>query len=322
MSTPATQVQLTLRDGSKMPALGFGTWQAKDNGEVAAALAAAVAAGFRHVDCAAVYGNEPEVGAALGALCGGAAPAVARADLFITSKLWNTEHHPDHVEAACRQTIKDLQVGYLDLYLMHWPIAWAHGEGYPFPRNDAGGCHQADVPVAATWAAMERLVDAGLVRHIGVSNFSAAELRATCAAARIAPSVHQLEVQPSLPQNAVRAVNAELGVVTTAYCPLGIGYANTAETAVFRNPAFAAIAARHGVAGGARLALEWSLQLGNVVLVKSVTPARIAENAAATVGGLSAEAMADVAAFGAAHPQRVINPTDRFAQGPAPFFPE
>jgi diketogulonate reductase-like aldo/keto reductase len=316
MATPGITTLLKLRNGATMPALGFGTWQGATDapaGPLTAAINVAVAHGFRHIDCAALYSNEPEIGAALAALVAGG--AVARAELFVTSKLWNTEHHPDRVAAACRQTLRDLRLQYLDLYLIHWPVAWRHGAGQ-FPQNAAGGAAEEPVALLDTWRELEKLVDAGLVRSIGVSNWSAAQLDELCAAARIQPAVNQVEVGPGCQNAAVRAANARHGVVTAAYCPLG----GQNGGGFLADPAFAAIAATYGMTGAA-LALQWNLQAGNAVLAKSVTAERVAANAAMLVGALPDAAMADVAAYGDAHPHRGVNPRS-FQAVPGPFFPQ
>jgi 2,5-diketo-D-gluconate reductase A len=166
---------------------------------------------------------------------------------------------------------------------------------------------------------MEKLVDAGLVKNIGVCNCSAEQLRAIYDSARIKPAVHQLELQPGCPNTELLALHKELGIVTTAYCPLGVGFGpGSGEYKTFQDPDFIAIAEKHGQ-GAASFALQWNLQLGNVVLTKSVTPSRIAENAATPVGGLSDEAMAEVASYGKARPNRVCNP-QMFHASAGPFF--
>ena len=315
MSTPAILQSYALRSGAKMPALGFGTWQAPP-GLVAKSVDVAIASGMRHIDCAAVYGNEAEIGAKFTEIF--KAGAVKREDLFITSKLWNNAHHPEDVEAACRRTLKDLQLEYLDLYLIHWPIAFQRGPVRIPADEKTGGTHQADVPIVDTWKAMEKLVDAGLVRNIGVCNYNEAQLRETFEAARIKPACHQIEVQPALANDEIRAVNKELGIVTTGYCPLGVGIFGARDVFTFKEPEFVAIAEKHNV-GSASLALQWNLQSGNVVLTKSLAPARIAENAATPIGALSAEAMAEVDAYGATVSKRVCNPGMFFATA-GPFF--
>merc|ERR1712037_793107 len=152
----------------KMPLLGLGTWKSKP-GQVEAAVEHALRKGYRHLDCAAIYGNEAEVGAAI------VASGVPRSEIFITSKLWNTKHHPDDVEAACRKTLADLGVAYLDLYLIHSPVAFGQGEGL-YPKNEDGTFKFADIHPATTWLAMEKLVKKGLTKSIGLSSFNSEQI--------------------------------------------------------------------------------------------------------------------------------------------------
>ncbi|KAK2879975.1 hypothetical protein FQN49_000701 [Arthroderma sp. PD_2] len=162
----ASKVTFTLNSGYKIPAVGLGTWQSKPH-EVEKAVEVALKAGYRHIDGAFAYKNEAEVG--LGLKNSG----VPREEVFLTSKLWNTQHRPEIVEAACDKTIRDLGVSYLDLYLVHWPVAFIPGD-VPLPKDPETGQLQLDTQVTMkdTWKAMEALVKKGKVRSIGVSNFS------------------------------------------------------------------------------------------------------------------------------------------------------
>jgi len=160
---------LKLNNGFEMPLLGLGTWKSKA-GEVEVAVESALKCGYRHLDCAACYGNEEEVGAGI------RASGVPRGEIFITSKLWNNKHHPDDVEAACRKTLADLGLDYLDLYLIHWPHAFKRGEE-KFPKTEAGDIvYDQTIHPTETWLAMEKLVEKGLVRSIGVSNFNSEQI--------------------------------------------------------------------------------------------------------------------------------------------------
>ena len=298
----AVQTTYALRNGLKIPALGFGTWQSKP-GEVGDAVRKAIQVGFRHIDCAAVYGNEAEIGAALKELM--TAHVVRREELFITSKLWNTEHRPLDVRAACMDTIRNLQVGYLDLYLIHWPCAMRKGMG-PMPRNNTGGCHMDSVAILETWGAMESLVDDGLVKSIGVSNFTIEQLRDVDTHARIKPAVNQVEVHPALPQKELRAAAKALGIMTEAYCPMAVGFSGHSK-GLHTHPEIIAMA-RKANCTPAQLLLRWNIQSGNIVLSKSVTAQRIAENGAIPFGELSAETMKALDDFGAKYHLRVCNP--------------
>ena len=162
---------IRLFSGASMPLVGLGTWKSKP-GEVAEAVKCAIEVGYRHIDCATAYGNEEEVGSALKEKLG---VACEREELFVTSKLWNTFHHPDDVRPACVKTLKDLGLAYLDLYLIHWPTAFERG-GVLFPKNPDGKMRYADTPFTDTWKAMEKLVEEGLCRHIGLSNFNSKQI--------------------------------------------------------------------------------------------------------------------------------------------------
>ena len=319
----ALQQSLKLNNGATIPVLGFGTWQS-DPGVVGVALREAIKAGFRHIDCARVYRNEPELGEVFSELLDSG--AIKREDLFITSKLWNTDHRPEHVEEACRKTLQDLKVGYLDLYLMHWPANFRHPEKFEtvedwFPKNEKGGTHQDPVPIAETWAAMEKLVDQGLVKSIGISNFNEERIRELFKTARIKPVCNQIEVQPALPQEKLRAVNKEFEMVTQSYCPLGIGFTTgptQPEKTVMEDPQIQEIAKKANISP-AQLLLRWNLQMGNVVLTKSVTPSRIVENANTVYGQLSPDTMEALRVWGKENPWRCVNPKI-FYETERPFF--
>lgn len=280
---------IELSSGDRFAALGLGTWKSAP-GEVGAAVTSALEAGYRHVDCARIYGNEAEIGAAL------AASPVARDDLWITSKLWNTHHAPADVRPAVEQTLADLGVDHLDLYLVHWPVAMRKGAAVPLEAGDL--IDLAELPLADTWAAMESLVDAGLCRNIGVSNFSAAKLEALCDGARIRPAMNQVELHPYLQQRGLLETCKSLGVAVTAYSPLGSRDRPAALAAdapvLLEDPAVAAIAERRG-ATPAQVLIAWALERGTAVIPKSVNPARIAENLAAADVSLDAADMAELA---------------------------
>ena len=190
----AQDATLTLNSGQAMPVIGLGTWQAPA-GQVGAAVKAALEGGYRHIDCAAIYGNEAEIGAVFAeAFSSG---LVKREDLFVTSKLWNSEHAPDNVRPALELTLKELRLDYLDLYLIHWPQCFAkESEGNrSIPKNDDGTIkYDLETPSAKTWAALEQCVDAGLTRSIGLSNFNSEQIAGVCEGARIQPAVLQVEI--------------------------------------------------------------------------------------------------------------------------------
>jgi alcohol dehydrogenase (NADP+) len=289
----------TLRTGASFPLVGLGTWQAP-KGEVGAAVTTALMdCGYRHVDCAAVYGNEKEIGAALSAVF--ADPGGPdRGQVFLTSKLWNSMHEPGRVEEACAATLADLQLDYLDLYLIHWPQAVEHvaGTHAGFPRNEDGSMRfNLATTLLQTWHAMEDLVDKGMVRAIGLSNFTIAQIQGICAGARAhQPAVLQIESHPYFSNDTLVAFCQAHGIVPTAYSPLGSG-CTVAGATVPSSAALAAIGARYGGKTAAQIALAWQVQRGVVVIPKSTKPARLAQNLDVLGVGLSADDMRSVSAL-------------------------
>ena len=270
----------TLSSGQEMPALGLGTWKS-DPGIVGATIAAALETGYQHFDCAPIYGNEAEIGAVLGSALD--AGTVLREDLWITSKLWNSEHGRDRVLPALRQTLRDLRLEYLDLFLIHWPIPIRPGIAFPAVAGDFLSLD--DQPLADTWAGMEDAVDAGLVRAIGVSNFSAPRLAALTAGARIPPAVNQVELHPYLAQTALLAAARDLGVRLTAYSPLGsmdrpARLKRDGEPVLLDDPVVGAVADAHGATPG-QVLIAWALARDTAVIPKTSRPERLAENLAA-----------------------------------------
>jgi diketogulonate reductase-like aldo/keto reductase len=260
--SPGSTATTTLRlnTGRDMPLVGLGTWQAP-RGVVGAAVADALRAGYTHVDCAAAYANEFEVGDALHAAF--ERGTLRREDVFVTSKLWNDRRKPEDVRAGLRQTLEDLRLEYLDMYLIHWPVVWKRGT---LMQDDP------DASLAECWEALERAMDEGLVRGIGVSNFSERQLAELIRVARVKPAVNQIEIHPRLPQTELVRYCQSQGVQVTAYSPLARG------GGLLDHPAVVRAATRLGVTP-AQAALRWNVQNGVVVIPKSVTPARIAQNA-------------------------------------------
>ncbi|MBY8339224.1 aldo/keto reductase [Streptomyces spinosirectus] len=235
---------VTLNNGVEIPQLGFGVFQVPD-AETTDAVSAALEAGYRSIDTAAIYGNESGVGAAL------ASSGIAREELFVTTKLWNADQGHDATLRAFDASLAKLGLDHVDLYLIHWPT----------PARDL---------YRETWQAIEKLAADGRIRAAGVSNFQPAHLRRLLEGSALVPAVNQIELHPGLQQRELRSLHAELGIATEAWSPL-------AQGAVLGEPALTRIAERHGKSP-AQVVLRWHLQLGNVVIPKSVTPARIREN--------------------------------------------
>jgi len=242
--TLADQPMMTLNDGRTIPQLGFGVWRVPEE-EAATVVGQALVAGYRLVDTAAIYGNEEGVGAAL------AAAGLPRDEVVVTTKLWNGEQGFDSTLRACEASLRRLGLEAVDLYLIHWPCP-------------ARGLY------VDTWKALVRLRDEGRARSIGVSNFTPETLRRIIDATGVVPAMNQIELHPRFQQRAMRALDAELGIVTQSWSPLRRGHLDA-------SPALAAIAAAHGKSW-AQVVIRWHLQSGLAVIPKSVTPARIAAN--------------------------------------------
>lgn len=260
-----------------MPALGLGTWKAAP-GEVGRAVREAIRIGYRHIDCASIYGNEAEIGEALSSAIDEG--LVRREDLWITSKLWCNAHAREDVVPAARRSLEDLRLEALDLYLVHWPIGVRRD--VVMARSASDFATGDDVALAETWRGMEEVAELGLARAIGVSNFSARKLRDVAASARRRPEVDQVEVHPYLQQRELLAACAAEGVAVTGYSPLGspdrpAGMKRSDEVSLLEDPVIAEIAAQKG-ASPAQVLIAWQLHLGLSVIPKSVDPTRLREN--------------------------------------------
>ena len=246
----------TLSNGYQIPCVGFGTWRTPDGETAVMCVKEALKVGYRHIDAAAIYGNE--VGVGEGMKQGLAEAGIKREDIFVTSKLWNAERGYETTLRAFDKTLEDLQLDYLDLYLIHWPASQnSYGDGWQ------------DLNLA-TWRAFEKLYEDGKIKAIGLSNFLVPYLTPILQEAKVLPMVNQIEIHPGYLQPETVALSLENNMLIEAWSPLGSG-------AVLTDPTLVAIAQKYGKSA-AQVCVRWVLQHGFLPLVKSVTPARILEN--------------------------------------------
>jgi alcohol dehydrogenase (NADP+) len=267
-----------LNNGFSIPALGLGTWKS-DPGLAKASVKEAIKCGYRHIDCAYIYLNQKEIGEAFTEcfkedLC-------KREDLFITSKLWCDSHDPADVMPALQETLDELQLDYLDMYLIHWPISFK--KGISFPQKPDDFIALKELPISKTWEAMEACVDAGKTRGIGVSNFSQKKLDSLLRTTRIPPAINQVERHPYLAQPALVQYCKSKGIHVTGYSPLGsfdrpAGLKAENEPIILEDHTVTDIAKKQNVSP-AQVLLKWAIQTGSSI-PKSVKSHRIAENLA------------------------------------------
>lgn len=264
-------------NGNSIPMIGLGTWGSPP-GEVTQAVKDAIDVGYRHIDCAHVYQNEHEVGDGVEAKIKDG--TIKREDIFITSKLWNTFHRPELVEGACRTTLKNLKLEYLDLYLIHWPVGYKEGDDL-FPLEADGKkfiFSKADY--VDTWKAMEKLVDDGLVKNIGLSNFNRKQIQRVLDVARIKPVTNQIENHAYLHQAKICEFCTEKGIIITAYSPLASParpWVKDGDIVLLEDEKLKSIAKKHS-RDPAQILIRYQIQQGHVVIPKSVTKSRIQSN--------------------------------------------
>ncbi|WWC98413.1 hypothetical protein V866_005304 [Kwoniella sp. B9012] len=268
MTIPTPPTHVTLPSGDRMPLVGLGCWQSEPEA-LTKAVAHAIKVGYRHIDGATIYGNEEALGEGI------KQSGVDRKDLWVTTKLWNDDHRPEDVIKACKRSLELLGLDYIDLWLMHYPAATDTNP------NDYNDIKVLDIPYTETWKAMEECVDKGLVKNIGISNYSKIELENLWNNCRIKPAVHQLERHPYLPQNAFMKYHKEIGLHVTAYSPLGNTNPSFADRdslpPIQKNSAVVALAEKYGISP-ANVLISLQVSEGCSVLPKSVTPKRIEEN--------------------------------------------
>lgn len=249
----------------KIPQLGLGTWKSVKN-EVGNAVKYAITqSNYKHVDCASVYGNQKEIGLAFDSIFNSDSN-ISRSDIFITSKLWNIDHHPKKVLKACQKTLSNLKLDYLDLYLIHW--------GLSFKNNLTSEINP--IPIQDTWGAMEELAKKGLVKNIGVSNFTTAMIIDLLSYAKIPPANNQVEIHPYNSQAELIKFCHSKNITVTAYSPLG-GQPEKGVLCLSENPVIKKIAKEHNKSS-AQIILNWNINRGVAVIPKSTHPNRILEN--------------------------------------------
>jgi len=261
-----------LNNGESIPVLGLGTWKAEKNLVGDGVKFAITKAGYRHIDCASIYKNEEEIGKAFKEVFA----SVKREELFITSKLWNTEHRPEDVEKACRKSLSDLNVEYLDLYLMHWGVAFKKSGNQELADKD-GRILTDNVSIQATWQAMEKLIKKGLVKSIGVANFSGPMMLDLLTYAEVKPAMDQVEIHPYNTQTELIELCNYKEIAVTAYSPLAHQGAGGDKPGLFDEHVVEALAKKYKKTK-AQVLLNWAVGRGTIAIPKSVTPERIAEN--------------------------------------------
>ena len=271
--SPALVPQRTLYTGARMPAVGLGTFGSDHvtPDQVADAVLGAAAVGYRHFDCASVYGNEREVGSSLEQIIKG---GIKREELWVTSKVWNDKHNGDDVINSCRQSLRDLRLDYLDLYLVHWPFPNFHPPQCDVTSRSPEAKPYIHEDYMKTWRKMEQLVDMGLVRHIGTSNMSVPKLKLVLRDARIKPAANEMELHPHFQQSELFKYVVANGIVPVGYCHIGSPGRperdrTPEDTTPTQDPVILDIARSHGISP-ASVCIKWAVQRGQVPIPFSV----------------------------------------------------
>jgi alcohol dehydrogenase (NADP+) len=275
-----------LSSGAKMPAIGFGTFGSDhvNHSVVADALKFAASVGYRHFDCASVYGNENQIGRVLHDLIGN---SIRREDIWLTSKLWNDKHGEEDVFTSCKKTLADLQVNYLDLYLIHWPFPNHHPPGCDVSSRNPNAVPYIHERYLRTWQKMEELVDRGLVRHIGTSNMTVPKMRLLLRDARIKPVANEMELHPHFQQPEFVRYLFENGIQPIGFSPIGSPARperdrTPQDTSPTEDPVIREIAQRLGV-HPAVVCLKWAVQRGQIPIPFSTNPHNILSNLQAVI---------------------------------------
>lgn len=310
--TLTLESRVTLSDNNQMPQFGLGTWRS-ERGKVQNIVREAILNyGYRLIDGAWIYQNEEEVGNGIHEALEQSQGKIKREDLFITTKLWNQFHAPDDVEWALRDSLSKLRLDYVDLYLIHWPVAFKRmSENFWSKSEDEKTRYYAEnVTLADTWKALEKLVDLKLARSIGVSNYNQSQIDEVLQVARIKPAVNQIELHPYFNQREMREYCAKHNIVITSYSPLSnLKRENEPEDASALFNSVIQKIAKEKNKSTAQIIIRWHLQHGLVVIPKTVTPARVEENSQVYDFVLSENEMKQIDQLGETHRRRFVNPT-------------